>query len=374
MNKFFIICPPGLETICRHELAHKITILGLEPFQIVSQQEGGFELEMEKNQLAQVIAYLKTPTRILQRLTDFKARDYPKLFQKLAKIEWKQYLYSEHIEFKVTCRESRLIHTDRVASTAQDAIEKYFKAYPHKKTIQEKLKNDQQILYIRAMQDQFYVSLDLTGHRMDQRDENKPEGFVAPLRRSIASAMLFQISSLYSKQELKLLDPFTGSGTFTQEALSFYHPQQLNSELFSHPFEMFSMAKNTMKQRLFQQYMVSDLTDFADLKGDKLAGIDIKIEKKSFFDYTSVPTGTVIVVNPPYNKRIQINNPIEFYSKIISKAQSIRALALAMIFPEEYAPTILKDRICYETHVLNGGIKCLFRIWDFSNQMNDTSR
>jgi putative N6-adenine-specific DNA methylase len=365
MHKFFIICPPGLESICRDELTHKLSLLNLTSCKILSLLDGGLELEMEKNELAQVIAYLKTPTRILQRLTDFKARDYPKLFQKLSKVKWKNYLYTEKIEFKVTCRESRLIHTDRVASTAQDAIDKYFKAYPHKKSIQEKLKNDQQIIYIRAMQDQFYVSIDLTGHRMDQREENKPQGFVAPLRRSIASAMLFKIHTLYAQESITLLDPFSGSGTFTQEALQFYHTQVLNPQLFAHPFESYQMAEAKLQQQLFQNHLVSDMTDFAENKGDKLSDYNLPIEKKNFFEYSTLPSGTIIVINPPYNKRIQIHDPIDFYSKIIAKAQSIKARALAMIFPEEYAPMFLKQNIRFETHVMNGGIKCLFRIWEF---------
>jgi putative N6-adenine-specific DNA methylase len=177
--------------------------------------------------------------------------------------------------------------------------------------------------------------------------------------------MLFNIQQLYPNIEKNLLDPFTGSGTFVNEAVNFYSTQKLNPQLLAFPFEHFVLESKSIEKKLFHRYLVSDMTDFALDNIKTISSDNVELKQKNYFEIESIPENTVIIINPPYNKRIQIDNPSEFYKKIIFKAQSLKAKALTMIYPSEFHSNLFADKIIYQQEIVNGGLKCSILVWEF---------
>ena len=117
-----------MEELLKDELAQKWKILFPESELSLKVIEGGIEIECELYQGLHLNHYLKIATRILLRLKTQKCRDFPKLFKIIQKINWKLYTKRDDLEFKITAKESRLIHTGKMKKTCEDALIKYFNA------------------------------------------------------------------------------------------------------------------------------------------------------------------------------------------------------------------------------------------------------
>src|SRR6188508_765224 len=105
--KLFVIVPPGLEDLAALELESKCPVS-------LTVIKGGLELEADLMWIEAAHLLLKIPTRILMRLDSFKVRDFPKLYQKLCKLPWNNWLSHPEPTWEITCKQSRLMHTGRI--------------------------------------------------------------------------------------------------------------------------------------------------------------------------------------------------------------------------------------------------------------------
>ncbi len=126
---FFIIVPPGFELTAKKELEEKAQLFfpqhDFSFLQKVTPIVGGFEIHLPMTVGLSLNKILKIPTRILLRVESFKCRDFPKLFNKLKKLEWRQYLIGQIPAVDVTCHKSRLINTNRIKETAHKIPAKF---------------------------------------------------------------------------------------------------------------------------------------------------------------------------------------------------------------------------------------------------------
>ncbi len=200
-NNHFVVTAPGFENICSEELA----ALGIQPTKIV---HGGVEFEGGLQELYLANLWLRSAARVLVRLGDVAARDFPSLFQRLAKLPWGRFVKPEmNCEIKVTSRASRLTHTGRIAEVCQAAISK---ALPEKK---EESGTTQKI-FLRMDDNRCQVSIDSSGEHLHRRGYRRAR-VAAPLRETLAAGCL--LACRYDGSS-PLLDVMTGSGTFAIEA------------------------------------------------------------------------------------------------------------------------------------------------------------
>ena len=93
-----------------------------------------------------LIKILRSPTKFTVKVSEFKCRDFPKLFNKISNIDWKNYIYSEKVSISTTCRKSRIIHTERVNETAKRSVEKWLSGNPRKKLPLSEYSTEQKII------------------------------------------------------------------------------------------------------------------------------------------------------------------------------------------------------------------------------------
>ena len=123
MNECFAIAAPGLEPIVARELVALSIAPRVEP--------GGVVWSGGPSSIAMANLWLRTASRVVVRVAEFKARTFFELERQARRIPWELYLRPRApVAFRVTCRKSRLYHSDAVAQRMVAAVEHKLGAAP----------------------------------------------------------------------------------------------------------------------------------------------------------------------------------------------------------------------------------------------------
>lgn len=201
VDRFFVITPPGLEMVCTQELQE----LGLAPR---NRTRGGVTFTGGLRELYLANLWLRSASRILVRLGEVKAADFPTLYQRLVRLPWGRFIKpGKACQIRVASHKSRLTHRGRIAKTCRAAIGK---------ALGEPCPEDcsGQKIYLRMVDDQCQISLDSSGLHLHRRGYRQAAG-PAPLRENLAAGCL--LAGGYNGT-LPLIDLMTGAGTFAIEA------------------------------------------------------------------------------------------------------------------------------------------------------------
>jgi putative N6-adenine-specific DNA methylase len=169
--------------------------------------------------------WLRTASRVLVRVAAFRAESFHELERRANRVPWSQYISATvPVRIRVTCRKSRLYHSDAVAERIAGAISRAggTLAPLRASAIEagEGVGDDaagsgegEQLIVVRMFHDECAISIDSSGallHRRGYRQETAK----APLRETLAAAAL--MAAGWSAQG-PLLDPMCGAGTIAIE-------------------------------------------------------------------------------------------------------------------------------------------------------------
>lgn len=210
----FAVCAPGLENV----LSTELNALGLldESSSGATPTSGGVQFVGELPAIARANRRLRSASRVLVRVgMPFYARSFEELVERATRLPWDRFLTaSTPIALRVTCRGSRLYHTDAVAERLVAAIGAHFGTEPMLAEFDEDRGGDAQLIVIRLVDDSCTVSVDSSGPHLHRRGYRLATA-KAPLRETLAAAMV--LASGWDPSA-PLLDPFCGSGTIAIEA------------------------------------------------------------------------------------------------------------------------------------------------------------
>ncbi|MFH1672426.1 MAG: hypothetical protein ABIF87_03225 [Pseudomonadota bacterium] len=208
---FFAATTPGLEQLCLEELLQL-------PFtrEDASVVPGGVEFRGPLHDCYAANLKLRLANRILMRISNFNATNFRKLQKKIAEIPWELYLLPDcALKINVSSSHSRLYHKRAISEHVQKEIQDHLHQFAARSEGMPVLTpSREQQLFIRIVNDHIMVSLDSCGVLLYKRGL-KNQGAVAPLRESIAAAVL-RLAHFTEKEPL--IDPMCGSGTFSLEA------------------------------------------------------------------------------------------------------------------------------------------------------------
>ena len=235
--QLFAATAPGLESITAAELVKRDEGSGTRDAGWVrgKQERGGVSFSGNLETLYRANLWLRTASRVLVRLGRFHASTFYELERRAKKIAWEEFLPATgSVEVRVTCRKSRLYHSDAVAERVLSAIarvappslnlqfdesadedgtaeqgEETGKAVPNGDATDRS-----QSFVVRIVDDQCEVSADASGELLHRRGYRQ-EIAKAPLRETLAAAMV--LASGWQKNQ-PLIDPMCGSGTIPIEA------------------------------------------------------------------------------------------------------------------------------------------------------------
>lgn len=390
MASFFIVYPVGLEDMGLVELTEKFALYFAEDsFVLKKQIPGGLELECPLHIGLKLNTLLRSPTRILIRLGEFKCRDAPKLYLKSSKFPWAPWLIGQTPMIESSAVNSRLFDSRKIEKALGDGVLQYYRHKPVKKKYLEHLEKTRTELlpkiYFRSVDDTVTLSLDTTGERLHLRGEKTMTG-LAPIRENLASLLLIHLKSFLAQdQSYTLIDPMCGSGTFlleakeglentvtTQRGFSFEHlPVVLDAPGAHLP----SVVQKKTEAVLFDSLMGFDINaEVVALAKINTRDSGITIEKADLFETEKeegkkAVVNPVVILNPPYGIRVGDKSDINlaYYLRLISAVQKNWApKIMGIIVPSDYSLhsnqlfTILSIR-----PFKNGGIDVVFYVLGF---------
>ncbi|PLX82399.1 MAG: hypothetical protein C0617_14925 [Desulfuromonas sp.] len=201
-EELFAVTAPGLEEVCAGELS----ALGMEAVRAVP---GGVEFSGGLREIYLANLWLRTASRVVVRLGQVKARDFPGLFQGGVRLPWGKFVRpGTRTRVRAASHASRLGHTGRIAATLADAADRALgRPGPPGD-------GPEQLVLARFQDDLCTLSVDSSGELLPRRGYRE-EGASAPLRETLAAGILLQLGWDGTRP---LVDPMCGSGTFLVEA------------------------------------------------------------------------------------------------------------------------------------------------------------
>ena len=246
-RRFLAIAPLGFE----QTLVEELKSIDIESTAV---GDGKVEFTAKVVEAWKAVAYSRIANRVLMHIADFKAENFRELEKKASEIPWELYLPAtpDIANIHVTCKHSRLYHSDAIAERLYNVIGEalgspapaVIPAPSHPDVGQDRLLAPQN-LYVNFLDDRCTIWLDLAGEELYKRGQ---ERYVndAPLKETIAAGLLLEVlrlraapsaqddTSIKAQDDTKvapsstaipshtphytLFDLMAGSGTFSLEA------------------------------------------------------------------------------------------------------------------------------------------------------------
>ncbi len=368
-NEIIVKTFSGLEDI----LAKELNNLGAKDIQILNRAvkfKGTKELVYLSN------LHLRTALRVLLPINQFDVYNEKDLYNKIKKIEWESIL-SPELTFAIdsSINSSPFNHSNYVALKAKDAIvDRLRDKYGKRPNIDTE--NPDIVINIHIFKNECTVSLDSSGFSLHKRGLRQAQ-IDAPLNEVLAAGMIL-LTDWDKKSDF--YDLMCGSGTLTSEAflIASNTPPNLNSKFsFMKWIDFDSLLWENIKNKALENILSPDIRFFTSDISQKAIAVTklnmrvaemrkkVKIIQKDFFD--TMPQGNtgLIILNPPYGKRLQLDENIEFYKKIGNKLKFDYSGFTCWVLsgnPEAIKYIGLKPK--KKINLLNGKIECKYNKFD----------
>ena len=207
----FAAVAPGLEPLALSEAL----ALGLSP----RAEEGGVGWTGDVRGVIAANVGLRIASRVLVRVAEFEAQSFVELERWGRRIPWALTVApGATVRFRVTCRKSRLYHSDAVAQRLANAVSRAVagvRTEEDSASDEEMLERDDATLFVvRFFRDRCTVSADASGALLHRRGYRQATA-KAPLRETLAAAL---VAASGWDGVAPLVDPMCGSGTIAIEA------------------------------------------------------------------------------------------------------------------------------------------------------------
>ena len=269
----------------------------------------------------------RTALKILVPLLTFKAWDENRFYDKLFAFPWDEYMtVDQTFAIDTTIYSERFNHSQFISLKMKDAIADYFN-FKFRKRPSVDTQNPDVKFHLHIDRELVTISLDSSGDPLFKRGYRKEQG-EAPINEVLASGML-QLAGWDGKGNF--LDPMCGSGTLLIEAAMI--AMDLPAQTFRRNFgfqnwlnydaELFNTIREVRLNRVreFTGKIVgydidSDMLHASriNIEAADMADV-IEVKTQDFFDSKKELFPLLMVFNPPYDERIEINDD-EFYKKI----------------------------------------------------------
>lgn len=269
----------------------------------------------------------RTALKILIPVLTFKAWDENRFYDKLFAFPWDEYMtVDQTFAIDTTIYSERFNHSQFISLKMKDAIADYFnfkfRKRPSVDTQQPDIK-----FHLHIDRELVTISLDSSGDALFKRGYRKEQG-EAPINEVLASGML-QLAGWDGKGNF--LDPMCGSGTLLIEAAMI--AMDLPAQIFRKKFGFQNWLN--YDEGLFKTIKEVRINRVKEFTG-KIVGYDIdsnmlhasrinieaaemedviEVKDQDFFESKKELFPLLMVFNPPYDERIEINDD-EFYKKI----------------------------------------------------------
>lgn len=366
----FAVVAPGIERICATELEE----LGVRPLT----EDGGVSWTGDSGSMAAANLWLRTASRVLVRIAEFRAKTFFELERSARKIEWERFVApSGSVRFRVKCRKSKLYHSGAVAQRFAEAVAHRVRDVRAGATSGED--DDEgaapgQLFVVRFLHDVCTVSVDSSGELLHRRGYRQAVA-KAPLRETLAAAMLLGAEW---KGDVPLADPMCGSGTIPIEAARLARRiapgRDRRFAFLDWPETNLADWKERLARARDGELRGSPVSIFG---GDRDAGAidaasanaerggvraDIALEVQPISALSAADGPGLVIANPPYGARVgerdRLRNLYAQLGNVVRQKRPESTLALLLSDRQLEAQVGVSFRDVFETR--NGGIPVRF--------------
>jgi len=366
----------GLEPV----LARELTELGANDVQI---ERRAVSFCGDKALLYRANLCLRTASRVLVPIANFRAADADAVYEEVKKINWSQYMTADTTfaidatVYSETFRNSRFV-TYRV----KDAVADYWNERANKRP-SVRVTDPDLLINIHIAAQHVTVSLDSSGESLHKRGY-RVANTEAPINEALAAGMLL-ISGWQGQSDF--YDPMCGSGTLLIEAaliarniapgvfrssFAFEKWADFDAELWS------DIYNDDSQERDFTHKIYGSDASFYAIqqaaKNIKSAGVQKDIELRQI-RLEEIKTDErlmtndqqpLVMMNPPYGERLASNKDMErLYAAIGTALKHQFAGATAWIISSNNeAMKCIGLKPAKKMHLLNGELDCQFNRYD----------
>lgn len=271
---------------------------------------------------------LRTAIRILIFNRSFKVHSYEDVYRELRAVDWSEiFSLKENFSIDATVFSPYFKNSQFVMHKAKDAVVDYFRDnYGRRPNVE--LNNPNIRINIHITERDMKLNLDSSGESLHKRGYKTLQS-EAPLSEVLAAGLI-KLSGWDT--EMPLLDPMCGSATLLTEAafIKYNIPAQKYREEFSFMNwkdfdrgQWMSVKREAQKIKRADNKIISggdidlDLIEEVEssLRKNKLNEY-IQLKRQNFFQIDELKEQHHIIMNPPYNKRIGLDNAKSFYQMI----------------------------------------------------------
>ena len=273
---------------------------------------------------------LRTALKILKPIKKFQAKNENVFYRKVSEIDWTKIFKLEQTFAVNTTVNSRIFtHSRYIGLKTKDAIADLFRKKKGKRpNVDPRMPNI--LIDVHISDSDCTISLDSSGAPLNQRGYRDQTG-VAPLNEVLAAGMIL-LSGWNGKTNF--VDPMCGSGTILIEAgmIAKNMAPNINREAFAfmqwldYDAKLFFDIKNELQNKIIKRPEIkivgNDISETVlrmarrNLNKVGMARNFIELENNDFRDFTPPPAPGIVITNPPYNIRIELEDSIEFYKEI----------------------------------------------------------
>lgn len=322
----------GLEEVLAEEL-RQIGAVNVEPGRRMVSFEGDLDTLYRAN------ICCRTALCILKPIYKFIAKDADSLYEMVKDYNWSEVLTLEKtFSIDTTSHSSEFTHSRFVTYRVKDAIVDYFKdRFGPDKRPGVRLNDADVMINVHIDGDRVTLSLNSSGESLHKRGW-RVASTEAPINEVLAAGIILKSGW---RGDSPFVDPMCGSGTFLIEAamiaadikpgsfrkgFAFEHWHDYDSELFEKIIEEYSKPREVA----FKIYG-ADVSPKAVAIAERnilSAGVDeyINLRIKSLQQWDAAPaegTPGVLITNPPYGERINVQDMELLYKLIGTKLKRV---------------------------------------------------
>jgi putative N6-adenine-specific DNA methylase len=314
----------GLEDVLVNELM-KLGARDIVPF------KRGVSFTGDKGFMYKANLCLRTALKVLVPIYSFTAENEHELYDKMKEYEWEELLNTDDtLAINATVNSDEFDHSLYISQKTKDAIcDRFVEKFNVRPNVD--LERPTLRIYVHIFRNQVNVSLDSSGDSLFKRGY-RVDIDTAPMKEVLAAGIVL-LSNW--QPHLPLIDGMCGSGTLGIEAALYANniPPGVFREEFGfmkwHDFdkELWDTIYDSCINRIKDDMPTIISSDIESIplemakRNGGVAKVDdvIQYEHISFFDIMPTKPHGTILLNPPYDERIKMEDTNAFYKQIGDK-------------------------------------------------------
>lgn len=270
----------------------------------------------------------RTALRVLVPIATFRATHEKRLYSQIRQIDWSRFMQvDQRLAVDAVTNSQHFRHSKYVALKTKDAVVDQFRdnfgRRPNVNVHQPDLR-----IHVHISNDRCHVSLDSSGDSLHKRGY-RVDTVEAPLNEVLAAGMVLHSGW---RGDQPLLDPMCGSGTILIEAamIAAKIPPQRPDRKFAFQNwsdfdkKLWEKVKNRSLDQVcsinvpilgYDKAFKAVKISHQNILAAKLSG-QIEIDRKAFEKMEPPPPPGLVIMNPPYDERLPVEDVKAFYRAI----------------------------------------------------------